>query len=442
MIDQATSAGSSADSTSVVIVGAGPTGLTAGVRLAQLGVPYLILDAGTGPTQTSKAALVHASTIELFAELGAADQLVAAGRKVHRIVMVDRATTLARVDLTGIPSRYPFALGVPQSVTEDVLLRRLTSLGGSILRRHRVDGLREEGSGYLVTGAQETSNGSTSFAIRARYVVGADGSHSAIRSAIGLDFPGETYPSAFVLADVELGSQPFGDDEATISMSAQGVTVIGCLPSGRYRIIASVDPVSDVPEAPDRRFMDEILRSRGIGVQLAAAPAWSSRFRVHHRVAERFRVGGVFLAGDAAHVHSPAAGQGMNTGIADAFDLATRLASVIRGQAAESSLDEYERKRRTAALEVLEFTDRMTKIAMVTNPVARWLRNHVAGRVVGIRPVRHRITMWITGLGRSPLRGGLPAVGFVRTLGDEAPLIPPRTPVDPTIGEPQPPPNV
>jgi 2-polyprenyl-6-methoxyphenol hydroxylase-like FAD-dependent oxidoreductase len=417
MIDQATADGPSVDNTIVVIVGAGPTGLTAGVRLAQLGVPYLILDAGTGPTQTSKAALVHASTIELFAELGAADQLVAAGRKVHRIVMVDRATTLARVDLTGIPSRYPFALGVPQSVTEEVLLRRLTSLGGSILRRHRVDELREEGKGYLVSGAHETSNGSTPFAIHARYVVGADGSHSAIRSAIGLDFPGETYAPAFVLADVELGSQPFADDEATISMSALGVTVIGRLPSGRYRIVASVDPDSDVPEAPDRPYIDEILRSRGIGVQLAAPPAWSSRFRVHHRVADRFRVGGVFLAGDAAHIHSPAAGQGMNTGIADAFDLATRLASVIRGKAPESTLDEYEQKRRNVALEVLEFTGRMTKIATVTNPVARWLRNHVAGAIVSIRPIRHRITMWITGLGRSPLRGSLPAVGFAKASG-------------------------
>ena len=112
--------------------------------------------------------------------------------------------------------------------------------------------------------------------------------------------------------------------------------------SGNYRIIATVNPEPDVPETPDKAFLDEVLRTRGIDVQLSAAPAWSSRFRIHHRVAEKFRVGGVFLAGDAAHVHSPAAGQGMNTGIADAYDLSTRLAAVLTGQADRSVLEGYE----------------------------------------------------------------------------------------------------
>jgi 2-polyprenyl-6-methoxyphenol hydroxylase-like FAD-dependent oxidoreductase len=188
--------------------------------------------------------------------------------------------------------------------------------------------------------------------------------------------------------------------------------VIGRLPSGNYRIIASVNRESAVPEAPGKQYLDEFLGERGIRARLAAEPTWSSRFRVHHRVAERFRVGGVFLAGDAAHVHSPAAGQGMNTGIADAFDLANRLAAVVSGRADESTLDSYERQRRHAALEVLEFTDRMTRIATLTNPVARWLRNAAAGRIVGIGPVRRRITMWITGLGRSPLRGDRPSMGL------------------------------
>jgi 2-polyprenyl-6-methoxyphenol hydroxylase-like FAD-dependent oxidoreductase len=349
--------------------------------------------------------------LELLAELGAGDELVEAGRKVHRIVMVDRRRVLARIELTDIPSKYPFALCVPQSMTEEVLLRRLTSLGGSVRREHRIHSLREDGNGYLVEGTVDTASGSVPIEIKARYVVGADGSHSAIRSAIGLDFPGQTYPSQFVLADVELTSQPCADDEASINMSAQGVTVIGRLPSGNYRIIATVDSESDVPEAPGKPYVDEILRERGIGVELTAAPAWSSRFRVHHRVAEKFRVGGVFLAGDAAHVHSPAAGQGMNTGIADAYDLSTRLAAVLTGQAEKSVLDGYERDRRAAALEVLGFTSRMTKIAMLSNPIARSVRRVAAGTLSRIGPIRHLITMWITGLKRSPLRHSLPTVG-------------------------------
>jgi 2-polyprenyl-6-methoxyphenol hydroxylase-like FAD-dependent oxidoreductase len=253
--------------TDVLIVGAGPTGLTAALRLAELGVPHLIVDAAEGPSQTSKAALVHASTLEILAELDVGDELVEAGRKLHRIVLVDRSNVLARVELTGIPSRYPFALSVPQSTTEEVLLRRLAGLGGSVRRGHRVDALRYEGNGYVVAGTMETERGAVPMEVRARYVIGADGSRSVVRSAIGLDSPGETYPSQFVLADAELTAPPSADDQATITMSAHGVTVIGRLPGGNYRVIATVDPESEVPEAPDKAYMDEILGKRGIGRQ-------------------------------------------------------------------------------------------------------------------------------------------------------------------------------
>src|SRR4051794_20364221 len=182
------------DATEVVIVGAGPTGLTAAVRLAQLGIPHVILDRAAAPSQTSKAALVHAATLELLAELGVADELVAAGRVMRRIVMVDRGSPLVRIDLGGLPTAYPFALGVPQSITEALLIRRLIGSGGSVRRRHRVESVRTHGGGQLVAGTVESPAGPTPFEIRARYVIGADGAHSAVRAAIGLDFPGETYP--------------------------------------------------------------------------------------------------------------------------------------------------------------------------------------------------------------------------------------------------------
>jgi 2-polyprenyl-6-methoxyphenol hydroxylase-like FAD-dependent oxidoreductase len=395
--------------TGVVIVGAGPTGLTAAVRLAQLGTPYVLLDARAAPTATSNAALVHASSLELLAELGVGDALVAAGRRIHRIAMVDRGRPLLRVPLTGLPSRYPFALGVPQSTTEELLLRRLAELGGAVRRRHRVHLVRTDGDGVIVTGTMESSGEPVPFAIRARYVIGADGSHSTVRAAIGLDFPGETYPSQFVLADVALTNGVQAGDEATINMSAHGVTVIAQLPSGNHRIVATVDADEDELARPDRAYVDALLRDRGIRARSAAVPVWSSAFRVHHRVAARFRVGLVFLAGDAAHIHSPAAGQGMNTGIADAFDLATRMAAVFTGQADESTLDAYDRVRRAVALEVLRFTDRLTKMAMLRNPAARFARRIGAGTVGRLAPVQQRLAMWVTGLQRSPLRGDLPA---------------------------------
>jgi 2-polyprenyl-6-methoxyphenol hydroxylase-like FAD-dependent oxidoreductase len=396
-----------AETTEVVIVGAGPTGLTAAIRLAQLGVPHVLLDAAAEPTRTSKAALVHAATLELLAELGAGDELVAAGRRTRRIVMVDRGQVLTRIDLTDIPSRYPFALGVPQSTTEQVLLNQLAALGGSVRREHRVGSVDQDAGGYLVTG---TAHGSQPLRIRTGYVIGADGTHSVVRSSIGQDFPGQTYPSQFVLADAALESAPCADDEASINLSRYGVTVIGRLPSGNYRIVATVEPGTEVPEAPGKPYLDNLLTGRGIHTRLAGDPAWSSRFRVHHRVADRFRVGGVFLAGDAAHIHSPAAGQGMNTGIADAYDLATRLGAVLTGQADQSVLDGYQRSRRAAALEVLRFTDRMTRISMLSNPLARTLRTAAAQTIGRTPPIQHLLTTWITGLKRSPLRRDLPAV--------------------------------
>ncbi len=401
------------ETTDIVIVGAGPTGLTAAVRLAQLGVPHVVLDAGAEPSRTSKAALVHASSLEVLAELGVAEALVDAGRRLHSIVMVDRGRVLVRVRLTELPTPFPYGLSVPQSTTEALLVERLARLEGSVRRRSRVDTVRAEGDRQVVEGTVDGA----AFAIRARYVIGADGAHSAVRAAVGLDFPGQTYSAQFVLADIALEATQLRDDQATIVLSPQGVTVLGRLPSGNHRIIATVDADADVPEAPDRAYVDALLGGRGVAARTAAEPVWSSRFRIHHRVADRFRVGAVFLAGDAAHIHSPAAGQGMNTGIADAYDLATRLAAVVAGAAPESTLDAYAERRRAAALEVLRFTDRMTKVAMLRNPVARVARLAVARTVGRLGPVQRRIALWVTGLERSPLRADLPSVTSAVDLG-------------------------
>jgi 2-polyprenyl-6-methoxyphenol hydroxylase-like FAD-dependent oxidoreductase len=175
-----------AETTEVVVVAAGPTGLTAALRLAELGVPHVVLDAAAEPTRTSKAALVHTSTLELLAELDAGDELVAAGRKIRRFVMLDRGLVLTRIDLTDVASRYPFALGVPQSTTERVLLHRLAALDGSVRREHRVRSVQQDPDGYLVAGA---AYGSEPFQIRAGYVIGADGAPSAVRPRSARTFP-------------------------------------------------------------------------------------------------------------------------------------------------------------------------------------------------------------------------------------------------------------
>jgi len=398
-----------AEVTEVVVVGAGPTGLTLAVRLAQLGVPHVVVDANAGPVQESRATLVHAATLEILDELGVAGELIAAGVRVNRIVFSDRDRVVARIGLTNVPSRYRFALGVPQSVTEQVLADRLAALGGAVRREYRAETVTPAADRYLVTGTRQVGADAARFEISARYVIGCDGAHSIVRSSAGLDFPGSSYPSQFVLADAKLRTAPGQDDEAQIFTSAAGVVVAGRLPSGNHRIVATVDADVTVPDPPGRTFIDAILRERGVG-QLAADPVWSSRFRVAHRVADRFRAGGMFVCGDAAHVHSPAAGQGMNTGIADAYDLASRLAAVVAGWAGEAVLDGYEHDRRPAALEVVTFTNRMTKMATLRSPIARPLRDTALAAATRIPAIRNLITLWVTGLKRSPLRQDLPAV--------------------------------
>ena len=390
--------------TDVVIVGAGPTGLVAAVRLAQLGISHVLLDARPGPTLTSNAALVHASTIELLAELDLGDRLIDRGQVMRRIVMVDRGRPLISIQLDDLPSTYPFALGVPQSTTEELLEQRLGELGGSVRRDRRVEALAQGPDDVAVTGFDHSGPEPVPFELQARFVIGADGSRSVVRSAIGMDFPGDTYAAKFVLADIALDVPSAADDQATINLSPRGVTVLGRLPGGNQRLVATVEDGDDEQLVVDRAFVEEMLQERGISATPLAEPAWSSQFRIHHRVADRFRVDRVFLAGDAAHIHSPAAGQGMNTGIADAFDIATKLAAVLRGESDEATLDLYDQRRRAAALEVLKFTDRITRVATLRSPVARGMRRLLARTVGRSARVKRHVAMWVTGLERSPLR--------------------------------------
>ncbi|MEV0231002.1 FAD-dependent monooxygenase [Nonomuraea sp. NPDC050786] len=223
--------------------------------------------------------------------------------------------------------------------------------------------------------------------IRASYVVGADGMHSTVREHSGISFTGDTYDQSFVLADVRL-DWAGAADEVSLYFAPGGVTVVAPLPGGRHRIVATVE---EAPERPDIPDIQALLDSRGPVAHPATVTGlvWSSRFRVHHRLADRYRAGRIFLAGDAAHVHSPAGGQGMNTGIQDALNLAGKLTAVLRDGAPETVLDAYEAERRPVAEEVVAFTHRMTTIATVGSGPLRSLRN-TALRALDFIPAVHR----------------------------------------------------
>ncbi|WP_410621160.1 FAD-dependent monooxygenase [Amycolatopsis sp. cmx-8-4] len=368
--------------TDVVIAGAGPAGLAAAIALAEAGVDYVLLDRQAEGANTSRACVIHARTLEVLAELGVTERLEELGVVVPTFTVRDGAAVLARVPFGGLPTAYPYTLMVPQDVTEAVLLARLREAGGDAQRPYEVTAVAGDDTGVTVTAGTYT--------IRARYVIGADGMHSVVREQAGIGFTGASYPESFVLADVRM-SWPLAREEVSLHLSPEGVTVVAPLPGAddHYRVVATV---AEAPEHPGTADIQSIVDKRGPeGARSRVTEVlWSSRFRVHHRVADHYRAGRVLLAGDAAHVHSPAGGQGMNTGIQDAVALGRLLARVLAGEP-DALLDTYERTRRPVATGVVAFTDRMTRMATLRPRPARLLRNTVLKLAFGLPPVRAKM---------------------------------------------------
>ncbi|MCV7300967.1 FAD-dependent monooxygenase [Mycobacterium barrassiae] len=362
--------------TQVLVIGAGPTGLTLAASLVAKGIATTVVDRAPAGANTSRAAVVNARSLEVLEPLDVARRLVKEGVEAPVFTIRDRGRTLIPIDFSGLPTEYPYSLMVPQSTTERLLLDRLVELGGSVLRPKTVTAIAQDRDG--VTATFEDGD-----VIRARYAVGADGIRSVVREQAGIGFEGDVYDESFMLADVRLvGDAP--DDEVILFWATAGLTVVAPLPDGIHRIVA---PVADAPEEPSAEFVQQILDARvGTDRMVVTDVIWGSRFRVHHRVADTFRAGRLLLAGDAAHVHSPAGGQGMNLGIQDAVALSDALAAVLGG-APDSVLDDYSAARRPIAEDVVAMTDRLTRLATLPR-AARPVRNaaiSVVGRVPSVR---------------------------------------------------------
>ncbi|MEA2183898.1 MAG: hypothetical protein QOF69_3083 [Solirubrobacteraceae bacterium] len=371
-------------STDVLVVGAGPVGLTLAASLHARGVGVVLVDKAAEVSTTSRAAVIHARTLEVLGGIDISDELVRRGMIVPRFTVRDRDRALLTVDFDGLPTRHPYTLMLPQNITEDVLTSRLAELGGRVHRPYELARAEQDGDGVTAT----MVGGET---VRASYVVGADGMHSAVRDQTAIGFAGDTYGQSFVLADVHLNWE-FDASEVMLYFAPAGLLVVAPLPGGRHRIVATAD---EAPEHPDRDQIQALLDARGPQKRPARVQdvVWSSRFRVHHRLADRYREGRVFLAGDAAHVHSPAGGQGMNTGIQDAVALAARLADVLRDGADERVLDGYEAERRPVAADVVAFTHRMTRVATVHHSGIRRIRNATLRVLARIPAVRRNIAL-------------------------------------------------
>jgi 2-polyprenyl-6-methoxyphenol hydroxylase-like FAD-dependent oxidoreductase len=370
----------------VLIVGAGPTGLTLATALALRGVRTALIDRQAAGDNTSRAAVIHAHTLEALEPLGVTPTLVSLGLHAQRFTVRDRDRVLIPIAFDALPTRYPYTLMVSQAVTERVLLERLTALGGRVQRPRTLERLSQDASGITASLDDGTQ-------LRARYAVGCDGMHSAVREQAHIPFTGGSYGESFVLADVRLsGGAP--RDEVILYFSPAGMAVVAPLPDGVHRIVATVE---QAPERPDIEYVQALLDARGPRQPRAVINQvlWGSRFRVHHRVAERYRAGRVLLAGDAAHVHSPAGGQGMNVGMLDAVALSEALVCALQGD--DAALDRYGLARRPVAQQVVKFADVLTRLATV-RPGLRVLRNALLATLSRLPRLRSRMAWRLSGL--------------------------------------------
>jgi 2-polyprenyl-6-methoxyphenol hydroxylase-like FAD-dependent oxidoreductase len=361
--------------TDVLIVGAGPSGLALAIALRQLGVDALQVDRLAEGENTSRAAVVHARTLDVLEPLGVVPALLDAGLKVHHFHVREGDRSLMHIDFSGLPSAHPYTLMCPQNLTEALLMRRLAALGGAVERPARLVRLRPREDGSGVEAEMESDAGSRR--VEARWVVGCDGAHSAVRTEAGIAFEGGRYEDSFVLADVRM-DWPLSRDEVSLFFSAPGLMVVAPLPDQRFRIVATQHHAPEPPGLSDvQALLDERgpSASTGGGAGRVGELLWSSRFLLQHKVAAEVLRGRVLLCGDAAHVHSPAGGQGMNTGIQDAVSLAEPLARALRDDADRAGLAAWAARRQQVAREVVALTDRMTRAATASSPMARSVRN-------------------------------------------------------------------
>jgi 2-polyprenyl-6-methoxyphenol hydroxylase-like FAD-dependent oxidoreductase len=364
--------------TRVVVVGAGPVGLSLAIDLARQGIECRILDRNPEPVRESRAIAIQARTLEVFAAMGVVDSVLAAGQRIHGANIVAEGRRILHFNFDELSSPYPFAIDLPQSETERLLAARLAELGVRVERPVEVTSLNQDAAGVSV----HTWDSS----IRADYAVGCDGAHSTIRKVLELPFEGSADDEHFVLADVPLNwDQP--EDEWYLAFHEEGLLTLFPLPGGIYRVIAEAPANTPADVDHLRRIFDE----RGPKNARFGDPVWLSSFHISHRKVSQYQSHRVFVAGDAAHVHSPAGGQGMNTGIQDAHNLAWKLAMVLRGNAPESLVESYSAEREPVARSVLALTENLTSIATLRHPISQKIRNRLIPILAGFEILEHRL---------------------------------------------------
>jgi 2-polyprenyl-6-methoxyphenol hydroxylase-like FAD-dependent oxidoreductase len=364
----------------VLLVGAGPTGLVLALWLTKLGIRVRIIDKTAEPGTTSRALAVQARTLELYRQLDLADAVTAKGHHVPAANFWVKGRPKARFSLQAMGTSmtpYPFLQIFPQDEHERLLIERLHALGITVERRTELVAFSETAD--AVTARLHGPDGTEE--CEATYIVGCDGARSRVREITATGFPGGTYRQLFYVADVEASGPPLNGELHLDLDVADFLAVFPLAGTGRARLIGTVrDERADRTET--LKFDDVSNRAiQNVKVKIEKVN-WFSTYHVHHRVTQHFRKGRAFLVGDAAHIHSPAGGQGMNTGIGDAINLAWKLASVISGGAPDKLLDSYEAERIVFARRLVASTDRAFRFATGEGRLADFIRTKIAPIVI------------------------------------------------------------
>jgi 2-polyprenyl-6-methoxyphenol hydroxylase-like FAD-dependent oxidoreductase len=354
------------------VVGAGPVGLTLAGEMHRHGVPCRLVERAEAPCPDSRATDMQPRTLEILQDMGLVDEALLLGHPHRGVSMYSEGRWVARFDFEGLDSPYPYALGIPQDVTELLLLRHLERLGGSIERRVEVARVEPKPDGAIVTLLHPDGRWEKT---RPRWIIGCDGASSAVRCGLGLPFEGSSYEESFLMADVRLDWEQ-RHDHISIFYGADCFLLVLPLPGEKRARLFLNEPEGTTLPLTLETFRELFPRACPLPAKLDQ-PGWMSRFRIHKRLVPSYRVGNVFLAGDAAHIHSPVGGQGMNLGMQDAYNLAWKLALVARGRAPETLLDSYEPERRPLAVAVLDDSDRQQKSALIQGTLGRAVRDNI-----------------------------------------------------------------
>ncbi|MYM72459.1 NAD(P)-binding protein [Duganella sp. FT134W] len=394
--------------TQVLIVGAGPTGLVLAIALARRGVVVRIVDHNSGPGQASRAMAVHARTLEFYRQLGFADAVINQGIPIESIHLREHGQDVGQLPLKDIGaglSPYPFVLAFPQDDHERLLVAQLQAEGVQVEWNTELESFTQDEWGVRAVLQHEGDR----IACSSAYLCGCDGARSRVRDALQLTFTGGTYDHLYYVADVHTAGPPNHDLVAHLAAHSFAL-MLPVRSRGMKRLIGILPP--DAPPDPDfeavRPTLEPLL---GISVEQVN---WFSTYRVHHRVAARFRVGRCFIAGDAAHIHSPAGGQGMNTGIGDAINLAWKLAHVLQDRADAALLDTYEAERIVFARKLVATTDRAFQMMVSQGAggqlLREWLLPHLFPVLSGFGAARRTLFKTLSQImihyPDSPLSGG------------------------------------